>query len=345
MSKKQKILLMRIDRLGDLILSLPAISAFIDVYPDADIDLVVNKAYHSLAAQISGVKRIYTINPFQKKTKDIFSLIMRLRETKYDLAIDLIPAANYFSSLLLFFVKARRKGGYAVGTRKWYLDVKVPPIKEMKFERDLVLDILSYTGSRMSGEEKSREIKIPLKNNEKNNKEQKIVTGNKKKIIIIHPATSSDWRRQWPKEYYMELIQMLDKEQVNIIFTGTSNEKKEIDTILSGIEDKRNVENYAGKTSLEELSQLLVNADVILSPLTGVTHLAVALEKSVITIIGPTPVKRWTSPDLPYMILKKEFACSPCEHKTGCIYGNDNKCMKAIKPQEVYEKIVSLIAK
>ena len=334
---------MRIDRLGDLILSLPAIETLINACPDADVDFIVNQAYYSLAVQISGVKRVYSIDTSQKKTKDIFSLIMSLRKTKYDLAIDLIPATHYFSSLLLFFVKARKKGGYAVGPRKWYLDLKVPPIKDMKFERDLVFDILKCIGIMIRDEQKNREIKIPFKTNKQKNEEQKGGGLNKKKIIVIHPATSSDWRRHWPREYYRELIQMLDKENIDIIFTGTSSEEKDIEGILSGTKFKNSITNYAGKTDLEQLCQLLINADVILSPLTGVTHLAVALKKPTVTLIGPTPIKRWTSPDLPYIVLKKEFACSPCEHKKSCIYATDNKCMKVIKPKEVYERIVSLI--
>lgn len=346
----QKILLIRTDRLGDLILSLPAIQSVIASYPQAEIDVVVNTAYAELMTFLQEinkkginqkrVNRIYTCDPYHIKPLQIIKLISSIRQRTYDLAIDLLPGANHFSSLLLACARAKEKVGYAVGLRKYVLTKKMQPPKEIYYERDQVLDIVKEAGVG----KRSKIFPFKILNEKKYAKENK-----EHLTIIIHPATASDWRRHWPKTYYQRLLNLLlenkKEKSLCIIFTGTEQEKKDIDEIIADIspmQKKQIIENRAGNTHIKELITLLSSADVILTPLTGVTHLAVALNKHVITLVGPTPITRWTTKELPYKIIKKDFSCSPCEHKSGCIYGDDNRCMKAITPEEVYKEIMHM---
>ncbi len=334
-----RILMMRTDRLGDLILSLPAIYSIQKAYPDAEIEMVVNAHYRSLIEAIPKIHAVHSINTFCWTMQEIFSLVKDLRKKKYDLAINLLPGTDHLSAFLLCVVQAKEKVGYAVGFQKWCVTKKIPPAKEVKYERDLVLDILREIGVKTL----TSKLQNPFLERSKERKRCK------EHVIIIHPATSSDWRRHWPTAYYQRLVSRVihEKNNVKILFTGTESENSGISKLIEGInlpqEKKEKLINVAGETSIEELFSLVQSADVVLSPLTSITHIAVALGKPVVTLVGPTPVERWTAKGLPYLVIKKDFTCSPCEHKKGCVYGKENKCMIAIKPEEVYEKMASLL--
>ena len=331
-----KILLMRIDRLGDLILTLPAISAIQKAYPHARIEMLVNQPYKEFIAAIPEITTIHTIDTYHWTASKVGKLLYELRKQEYDLAINLLPRTHHLSSLILFFVRAKEKAGYSVGLQKYYLTKKVPPVTKLKFERELVFDILRNIGINAV----DTKIELPF------GQEPQEMMKKKEKIIVIHPATASDWRRHWPLSSYQRLVELLTKTEkdISIIFTGTAEEKKDIEKVIFGITyGSKRIKNIAGETTIKELCALVRNAAIIISPLTSITHIAVAMGKPAIALVGPTPIERWTTQDLPYYVIKKDFPCSPCEHKKGCIYGKENKCMHAITPEEVYEKSIFLL--
>lgn len=349
--KQKRILLLRIDRLGDFILSIPVITRLKTIFPNAKIDLITNPLNVPIAEKIN---IFHSILPFKSQSlinHTNMHCILNLLTTQYDTAIDLIPGTNTISSILLFLSRAKEKAGYAVGLRKFLITTKVIPHK-LKYETQLVLDILKKIHQNIIPIDLKKEYSILKKviDKEYQKRISQLNSFSSQKILLIHPGLGEkDQRRYWPPEYYAQLIKKIKKFQPNIhiIMTGQQEDTlifKKISTLAKDIK----IINFIGKTTLIELISLIDLAHLIICPLTGVTHIAAALQKKVITIHGPTPIKRWTSPELNYVIVSKNLPCSPCEHLPTCIYKGTRKnvaCMTSLTPELVFQKLKPLLSK
>lgn len=350
--KPKKILLIRIDRLGDFILTIPFCNYLKKKFPQANIDIIINKTYAHLAYKLQLFNNIISFSPQSFLNKINLTCFHHLCITSYDIAFDLIPGTNIFSSTLLFLSRSKEKIGYAVGIRKFFLTKHINP-STLKYESILVLDLLkTITLQQLPVLDLKKEFHILQKIIDKNYQKmifKKYVTP-KDISILIHPGLGiKDIRRYWKPEYYAKLIEKIIKHQPNtkIFITGQKEDIPLIQNITSHTENTHLI-NFAGKTNLTELISLIDLADIIICPLTGVTHVAAALQKKLITLHGPTPLTRWTTSELHYGIISTHLPCSPCEHLPACIYKGTHKhlaCMTSLTPEIVFQKLKPLLSK
>ena len=90
--------------------------------------------------------------------------------------------------------------------------------------------------------------------------------------------------------------------------------------------------------SLRQLASLIKYADIFIGNDSGPMHIASAVGTKIIAFFGPSLPKHWA----PYgdnLIFFKNLPCSPCD-RMSC---QDNRCLKEIRPEEVWEKIKCLI--
>lgn len=345
----KNILLLRIDRLGDFVLSIPFFKQLREQSPTAYIHVVVNEKNKIFAEKLRLFNHITPVRTNAPLHPALLKTITCILSRKYDLAVDLIPGTNHLSSLLLFLTRAQHKLGYAVGLRKLILTHKVH-LTQLKYEADMILDLLrkiEVTPYAINTDSFS-----PLKNLVEQKYQDTFLQENSinrsQKIIIIHPGIGApDIRRLWPQKYYYDLLLLIRKKNPSacIILTGQKNDAPLLRHILAQTE-KFKLIDCLGKTTLPQLISLISLAHIIICPLTGTTHIAAALNKPVITLVGPTPITRWTTPHLPYSIVTKNLACSPCEHLPTCIHHGTPDylaCMKTLTPQNVFKKIEAFL--
>jgi len=94
--------------------------------------------------------------------------------------------------------------------------------------------------------------------------------------------------------------------------------------------------NALGKTSVPRLAALVKRCSVLVSSDSAPLHVASSVDTPSIALFGPTDPKRHVVPTKKSLVLQKGLKCSPCYH-ANC--RRDYKCMKAIKPEEVYEAL------
>src|SRR3954470_13100421 len=97
------ILLLQLKRIGDLILTTPAIGALKDKFPDASISLVVSAAAQGLLPAIPGIDKVYEV---RGKTDDALDWIA-LSLGKFDYCLDF--TRNDRSAFLTFLSGARQR--------------------------------------------------------------------------------------------------------------------------------------------------------------------------------------------------------------------------------------------
>jgi ADP-heptose:LPS heptosyltransferase len=135
----------------------------------------------------------------------------------------------------------------------------------------------------------------------------------------------------WPTAYFARLIAMLRAEGLGECFLvggkGEADREEEVQAYLD-----EPVVSFVGRTSLPQLAALLARSRVVVAGDTGAIHMAVALDRPVVGIYGPTS-PRLTGPWGPRaLVLWNEPPCGPCVRKPTCL---DYHCMSEITPERV----------
>lgn len=99
--------------------------------------------------------------------------------------------------------------------------------------------------------------------------------------LIIHPGGATGKSRTWSAKHYRQLINLLDVDKFQVILTGGPQEMALCDAIKS---QRKDILNFSGKLSLEELKALILQADGLIAASTGPLHLSAFLGKHTLGI-------------------------------------------------------------
>lgn len=152
-------------------------------------------------------------------------------------------------------------------------------------------------------------------------------------------------QRQWPVEYFSEVAKQLLKaySDVVILMIGSEEETEKVESLTRNILSDRCI-NFAGLTSIQELTALYSVSALLLTNDSGPAHFAAATEIPVYVLFGPeTP--RLYRPLGNATAIYAGLACSPCvsaanHRKTVC---RRNLCMQAIKPRAVLDELYKVL--
>ncbi len=310
-----KILLIRIDRLGDLIQTLPAINAIKENYPLAEIDCITNKAYNAFLKQTRLVNNVLPLS---------FSLLTKLRRTEYDYAIDLTPASTYYSSLLLSLSHAKEKVGYNVGIRKYIVTKPIYP-QEIMYEKDMVLEICRQMGIPIL----NRPLIFPVKEKEKITKRCNglIKEIKKKKNLIAVHITASSVDKIWSLKNFIILINKMIQEEKGFVFIGTKQDQQTIEYVNSRLIEKQSI--IAGLLSIEEMGVFLSKCDLLLCNNSGPMNIGAAVGVPMVVLNFVSSPLRWCPKNKKVIILSST-------HEDLEIL-NMRKSKREISVEEVYD--------
>ncbi|MDP2922271.1 MAG: lipopolysaccharide heptosyltransferase II [Candidatus Omnitrophota bacterium] len=337
----KRILIVRTDRIGDVILSTPVIKNLRNFYPSAHIAFMCRPYTKDIA---EGNPYLDEVIVYDKdgKHKSIWKSIgfaSYLRKKKFDLAIILHPTDRMHT--LLFFCGIAQRVGWNK-KKGWLLTQAIPHTKQegSKHELEYTLDILRAMNIPVV----DKDMYFPIKE-EAEQKIEKILKENKiedrEEFIVIHPSASCPSKR-WPQEYFSKLVRLLkEKAGVKIAIITSKDEKSFGEQIVK----ENEVVDLRGNLSVAEIGSLLKRAKLFISNDSGPVHIAAALGIPVISIFGRNDFglspKRWKPlGEKSIYIHKPPFECPICLAHN-CTKGF--LCLKAIKPEDVFEKALILL--
>jgi lipopolysaccharide heptosyltransferase II len=165
--------------------------------------------------------------------------------------------------------------------------------------------------------------------------------GKAKPLVLLAPGTNWD-TKQWRRDGFAEVARHFLQKQFAVALIGTDGERElcaEVAKLAPG------AVNFAGETTLLELAALIRRSTICVSNDSGPMHLAVALERPVVSIFGPTdPV--WAGPyKRDGAVLRVELPCSPCYLRDlrQCTHGH--ACMVNVSAGAVIERVGAIVAK
>lgn len=333
------ILLMRLDGLGDLVLTLPAIRNIRAIFPRADITVLVSNGLGDLIRSTSYADNVWDNLERRKGLKEILRFIVQLRKHRFDLAIDLMPWSDRLSALILFFTRASFKSGCDVGWRSFCLNIRVAPPKEMKYEVENVLDIIRLTtGETVDsslilpvGPESQKSVNLWLK---------ELECASDELLIGIHPGAAELFRHKkaWAAEKFSQLGNfIMEKYKAKVFLIGGPGEIALCETIARQMNGKAII--VAGKIDIVRLVALMSRMTLFIGNHSGPLHLSLALKVPAVVISGPTDLIRWGPQGQEHIVVKKNLTCMPCEELGLRCLSGDFRCMSSISVGEVAEAV------
>ncbi len=330
----KRILILRTDRIGDVLLSTPVIKAVREKYPQAFIAMVVSPYAKDVVEGNLYLDEviIYDKDGKHKSWERTIKFAHNLEKKRFDLAIILHPTNRVH--LLSFLAGIGKRVGY---DRKlgFLLTDRITHTKERgeKHELEYNLDLLRYLGINVE----DKNIFMPIK---KESEEwvddffkQEGIRGSDK-LLAINPAASCP-SKIWPFERFAEVADRLaQKNGFKILVVSGSKDLLIAQNVIKNM--RSSVISLAGKTSVSQLASLLKRCSLFISNDSGPVHIASAVGTPVISIFGRKQKglspKRWGPVGQRDKFLHKDAGCIEC------LAHNCKKqfaCLKAISVNDV----------
>ena len=295
MREIHRILFVRSDRLGDVLMNLPAIRVLRQTYPKAWMALAVDKAVSNFFKDHPDLDEIIVLDAAElsRNRQKRWELIRKIRAARFDLAV--VSNPSKFFHLLLFLSGIPIRAGWR---RKWsfFLNRSLPDLKDKsaRHEIDSNLDLAGLVSDRkwdgryiMPEDKKSAEQVEVLLND----------VDASLPIVAIHPGTSNP-QKKWPSECFVALCGQLQASgQCGVVLIGGEEEmdlSREIARKLS-----KPALDLTGRLTLKELAAFFKNPRVktLVSSDSGPVHVAWMSGKPVVVFYsknasGSNPV-RW----------------------------------------------------
>ena len=282
LSKKdiKKILVIRNDKIGDLVISSGIFRALKRNFPGAKLTVVASNANKEIIEKNENIDKIITLESTPRSFSSLLKYIKlskELRKEKFDIGLDL--RGSFFNTLfLLYFGKVRYKiGFYEQVISRHFLDFAMKRDKRIH-ELDLIKK-LAEKGLNLKLARFYPEIQVSIKDKRAANK---FIKKNRiGKFICIVPEASAE-NRQWPLDNFDKVIKEINRENPSykILLMGTDKEK--IDYLY-----KRNTLCLPIiKANLRLVYLLFKKSDLVIALDGGATHLAWAANANLISIMA-----------------------------------------------------------
>ncbi len=335
----KNILIVRTDRIGDVVLSLPLAGIIKKYYPACKVTFLIRSYTKALVEDNPFVDDILILHERNNKLP-IKKNIKEISGRSYDSAI--VVNATFLTAFIIFLsrIKVRIGTGYRwysfLFNRRIYIHRKYAQKHELEFNVELLKEFgineTVTTGNVKFNLFSSPESKKRIENEFNLNNIKK-----DKPVFIVHPGSGGS-SIDLPISKFRNLVGLMDsKLDINLIVTGSEQEKGICKELISGTGAK----NFAGTLNLSDLIALIEKADLFISNSTGPIHIAAALNKNVIgfypKILSCSP-QRWGPFTNKKFIFMPEINCYNCNRKQ--CEGLD--CMNSIDIDRVFGKIEDL---
>ena len=334
----KRILIVRTDRIGDVLLSTPVIKALRDAYPHAFIAMIVGPYAKEIVEGNPYLDQviIYDKDGKHKGWQRSMKFARNLKKKRFDAAFVLHPTNRVH--LVTFFAGIKKRIGFDRKLGALLTDRIVHAKQEgEKHELQYNLDLLRYEGI----EPADTALFMPIRHeSEAWAKELFSLAGitAEDKVMGIHPGASCP-SKLWPAARFAEVADgVITRYNYKVVIVAGPKDMECARVVAKGAHYP--VVNLAGKTSVSQLASVLKRCRVFISNDSGPVHIATAVGTPVISIFGRNQKglspERWKPVGLNDLVIHKEVGCGECAAHN-CVKGF--LCLKAITAQDVLEAV------
>jgi lipopolysaccharide heptosyltransferase II len=353
---RPSILLLRLERVGDLLMVLDAIASVRHAAPDAAIDLVVGEWNEAIAKLVPGVDRVETMNArwLARGGSSLSHAAMARRawgwrRRGYDLAINF--EGDIRSNVLLGLSGARRRVGFGMAGGGAMLTDCMPfdPATHTRsnalrlVERAFDVPAGSYEAFRPARD--AARLAVP---DEARARAGELLAGvaDARPIIVVHAGGGREIK-QWSLDRFAEVANRFAASHgAAIVLSGDAGDRALVDAVKADLEPTVRCVDLAGRADLVTLAAVLEKASLLVTGDTGPMHMAAALDVPVVAVFGPSDPARWGPFSSRARVVRVSLPCSPCNRirrpPERC-RGHIPDCLAAVSADAVYDAAVGVL--
>lgn len=347
----KNILCIRLDAMGDLLMTTPAIEAMKESVPGRRITLLASKEGGRVASSIGLFDDVIIYSaPWLKASgssihpDDDLKMIEKLKEKNFDGAVIFtVYSQNPLPSALLCYLSGIplrasfcRENPYSLLTH-WVKEDE--PQKFVRHEVRRHLDLVAHLGCSSEDRPMVLNVNGP---SDHSLMEKLLVRGllekEQDKWVVVHPGSTASSRR-FHTEGFSRVCELLINEGKTVIFTGAPSEAMISREIQKKMRGENKGINLSGELELEELIALLKRSALLISNNSGPVHMAAALGTPVVDIYALTNPQH-TPWMVKHSLLYHEVSCAYC-YKSICPQVHNN-CINLVSPQRIFEETIKL---
>lgn len=329
-----KILAIKFKYLGDVAVTIPALRALRQTYPDAKLHVLVSQEAVPILEHVPWIDKIwgYPRKKTQGTKKEAFTLIRALRKEKFNLSVDFV--GNDRGAWVSLAVGAKIRLGQISPKgflgRKFCYSHRIPEAKQDIHEIDRSLHVLTRIGiSNVTHKDPELYSDSSL--------DQFAQSYLPHQSILCHLSTSSPGK-EWPLEKWVSFYQMSPEFKDRIIFSSgpSPRERQMLSDLLSAIPNALIIKDIL---SLQQFMAIIKNASAVICGDTFVSHAAAGLKTPVVTLFGPTFSKHW-APKGNSISLQTDWC-----HCRSDFYlcSNTTHCLSSLPPHNVKAALLQLL--
>lgn len=351
----RNILCVRLDSMGDVLMTGPAIRALKNAVRGRKITLLTSRSGAEAAKLMPEVDRVLIYDaPWLKATAQResaereFEWIQKIREEEFDGAViftvysqNPLPSAMfcYLSDIPLRLAHCR-ENPYQLLT-DWIPETE--PQKQVRHEVKRQIDLVGAVISKHCSE--TDDALFVQVSEETADRLIRKLSAHGLDVMgpwaVVHPGASAASRRYPPKKFAEAVRTLIKEHGFEIVLTGSREESGLIEEIRNELgPDSGQVYSLAGALTLEELAGLLSLAPVLISNNTGTVHLAAACNTPVVDLYALTNPQH-TPWKVKNRVLFQDVDCRYC-YKSICPKGH-NRCLTGIAPETVVSATLELL--
>ena len=321
-----RILFIRIDRIGDMVLSTPALRALKEKYPGARLSVLASPVMAPLIESDPCVDHVIVWDR-TKRWRGVIETIKSLRRSRFDLAVD--PRLDYElnTALIAFASGAKVRAGYALYGRGIFFNLRAAPPKERGHFVEEAFKVLKPLGIERAGRDPElfisggakAEASAFLKN---------YGADEKGFLAAVHPGGYYPSQRWFPERFAEVIRWLMDKHNARVLLIGSGQEWELIDDIADRASkgpDKKNIIKLID-FKMDVLSALIRKCRIFIGNNSGPLHIAAALRIPSVSTMGPTDPVRWRPLGPDQIVLRGNAPCDSCRRGSR----GTHECMKDI---------------
>jgi heptosyltransferase I len=365
----QRILLIKLSALGDVLHTIPVLHKLCRRYPSARIDWLTTSVFADLLRHqpaISNViefarhewSRPWRWSPYASAGR----LAAKLKANHYDLVIDM--HGQFRSALLTLATGASARVGFDRPRRElWKASSRILPASArnhawqgaregswLAYTHHIQLPTLDMhavdrylsIGSMLGFDAGPADFSFVIPDAASTRIDALLAKhGIGAKLLVVAPGSIWETKR-WRIAGFAEVARHFVRQAFAVVLTGSQRERAVCEAVAAAA---AGVLNLAGETNLSELGALIQRSTLCLTNDSGPMHLAVALGRPVVSIFGPTDLL-WVGPyRRPDAVLKADLPCSPCYLRALSRCPHNHACMEEISAAAVIDRIENLLAR
>lgn len=330
--------------IGDSVMSVPALRALRQLFPDDEIALHTRSWAEGIFRDADFIDRILTYERPESSLKEVMGQARALKNERFDLAI--IFPNSFASALTARFAGIPRRFGFSKEGRRLVLTdpVPIPEWKSTRHEAYYYLELVRAVENGVLGTDSSARYEtttdLPVSDARQADTRDFLTRKGvdlSRPIVALGPGSTNSMAKRWPYERFATVADLLHKEKAaNIILLGGPDDV-EVAAKISAM-SRASLLDLTAKTSLGDAADILSVCDLMISNDMGLAHLAPAVGTATLVIFGPTnPVTTRPFSELAE-VLRVEVECSPCMLRECPI---DHRCMERVTVEQVFSAAVS----